>query len=273
MSASRQRILVSGAGIAGPALAYWLNRYGFEPTLIERAPAFRTSGYMIDVWGLGYDLVARYGLLDKARARAYIFDRLKFVDEKGRELAGFGGDIFRDAVANKFFSIPRGDLARTLYEPIEGKVETLYGTAIRDLREDKAGVDVTFNTGAARRFDLVIGADGLRSQLREMVFGPEKKFEAYLGYYAGSFIADRYPHRDKGVYLSYARPGRQIARYAMRDDKTAFLLVFASKKKSSRLTIQPRRRRCCAKSSARMAGKRRKSSRCSTMQRIFISIR
>lgn len=224
-------ILICGAGIAGPALAYWLNRYGFEPTLIERAPAFRDGGYMIDVWGLGYDLVAMYGLLDSARERAYFFDRLKFVDEQGRELAGFGGDIFRAVVAGKFFSIPRGDLARTLYESLEGKVETLYGTAPKSLKEDRTGVEVEFTTGTTRRFDLVIGADGLRSHVREMVFGPEKKYEAYLGYYAASWVSEHYPHRDENTYLSYGRPGRQISRYAMRGDRTAFLLVFASKDK------------------------------------------
>ena len=222
-------VLICGAGIAGPALAYWLERYGFEPLLVERAPAFRDGGYMIDVWGLGYDLVARYGLLDEAKARAYRFDRLAFVNEEGRVLAGFGGDIFRRAVDDKFFSIPRGDLARTLHEPLAGKVETLYGTAIKQFNEDKDGVDVTFTTGATRRFDLVVGADGLRSTLREMAFGPERKFEAYLGYYAASFASDHYPHRDENIYLSYGRPGRQISRYAMRSDRTAFLLVFASK--------------------------------------------
>lgn len=221
-------VLVCGAGIAGPALAYWLDRFGFEPVLIERAPAFRDGGYMIDVWGLGYDLVARYGLLEQARARAYQFDRVAFVNEKGRVLAGFGGEVFRRAVDGKFFSIPRGDLARTLHEPIDGKVETFYGTAIRDIDEDESGIDVTFTTGAARRFDLVIGAEGLRSALRERVFGPERNFETYLGYCAASFISEHYPHRDENIYLSYARPGRQISRYAMREGRTAFLLVFAS---------------------------------------------
>jgi len=224
-------VLICGAGIAGPALAYWLERYGFEPLLIERASAFRDGGYMIDVWGLGYDLVARYGLLDQARARAYLFDRLAFVDENGHVLAGFGGEIFRRAVDDKFFSIPRGDLARTLHEPLAGKVETHYATAVQQFNQDKGGVDVTFSTGATRRFDLVVGADGLRSTLREMAFGPEREYEAYLGYYAASFISERYPHRDENVYLSYGKPGRQISRYAMRDDRTAFLLVFASKQR------------------------------------------
>jgi 2-polyprenyl-6-methoxyphenol hydroxylase-like FAD-dependent oxidoreductase len=195
-------ILICGAGIAGPAFAYWLNRHGFEPTLIERGPAFRDGGYMIDVWGLGYDLVVHYGLLEKTSERAYLFDRLKFVDENGRELASFGGDIFREVVAGKFFSIPRGDLARAIYEPVGGKVETLYGTAIKQLHEDKNGVDVTFTNGTIRRFDLVIGADGLRSNLREMIFGPENEFEAYLGYYAASFITEHYPYRDENTYVS-----------------------------------------------------------------------
>jgi 2-polyprenyl-6-methoxyphenol hydroxylase-like FAD-dependent oxidoreductase len=224
-------ILVCGVGIAGPAFAWWLDRHGFKPTLIERAPHFRDGGYMIDVWGLGYDLLARYGCLDAARERSYLFDRLTFVDERGRRLSGFGGDIFRHAVDGKFFSIPRGDLARTLYEPVSSKVETLYGVAIERMDEDSGGIDVMFTDGSTRRFDLVVGADGLRSSVREMIFGPEREFETYLGYYAASFIAEHYPHRDENTYLSFAGPGRQISRYAMREDHTAFLLVFASKEK------------------------------------------
>jgi 2-polyprenyl-6-methoxyphenol hydroxylase-like FAD-dependent oxidoreductase len=91
----RQRVLISGIGIAGPALAYWLLAYGLEPALIECAPAFRAGGYMIDVWGTGYDLVERYGLLAAARQRGYVFDRLEFVDDRGRAIAGFGGNVLR----------------------------------------------------------------------------------------------------------------------------------------------------------------------------------
>jgi len=221
-------ILICGAGIAGPALAYWLTRYGFEPTLIERAPSFRDGGYMIDVWGTGYEILERYGLLDEARARGYVFDRLQFVDEKGREVSGFGGEIFRGAFDDRFFSVPRGDLARVLYETIDGKVETIFGTTIRTLAEDDRGVAVEFTNGETRRFDLVVGAGGLHSPVRDMVFGPEDAFEKYLGYCVASFITTDYPHRDEGTYLSFARPGRQISRYAMRGGQTAFLLVYAA---------------------------------------------
>jgi len=226
-----QRILISGAGIAGPALAHWLSIYGFTPTLIERAPAFRAGGYMIDVWGTGYDLVERYGLLAAARQRGYIFDRVAFVDAEGRTLSSLSGAVMQRALGGRFFSIPRGDLARSIYDLIEGKVEIFYGTTIAALRQDAEGVDVEFSTGATRRFDLVVGADGLHSRVRELVFGDEMKFEKYLGYLAASFIADGYPHRDEATYVSFAAPGRQISRYAMRQNKSAFLLVFAQEEK------------------------------------------
>ena len=225
------RVLISGAGIAGPSLVQWLLRYGFEPTLIERAPAFREGGYMIDVWGTGHDIVERYGLLEAAQRRGYIFDRLKFVDKRGKEVSGFGGAVLRRALGGKFFSIQRGDLARTIYDTIDGRAETLYGTHIRALHQDADGVDIEFSTGEKRRFDLLIGADGLHSRVRELAFGAEVQFEEYLGYVAASFIANDYPHRDEATYVSFGRPGRQISRYAMRQDQSAFLFVFAEKNK------------------------------------------
>jgi 2-polyprenyl-6-methoxyphenol hydroxylase-like FAD-dependent oxidoreductase len=224
---SNSNIAICGAGIAGPALALRLLRHGFQPTLIERAPHFRDGGYMIDIWGTGYDVLEAYGLVEAARARGYVFDRLAMVDAKGRETASFGGPAFRRVLADRFFSIPRGDLARTLHEAIGGRAETLYGTSIRALRETAAGVEVELTNGEARPFDLVIGADGLRSGVRDLAFAPTSEVETDLGYGAASFFTDGYPHRDEGVYVSHGRPGRQISRYAMRDDRTAFLLVFA----------------------------------------------
>ena len=223
-------VLISGAGIAGPALAFWLLKYGFVPTIVERAPRFRDGGYMVDVWGTGYDLIERFGLMEAVRGRAYLFDRLKFVDENGRRLSGFGVDVMRRALGGRFFSIPRGDLARTIFDEIEGRIEVLCGTSIENLMPDAQGVDVDFTNGQRRRFDLVVGADGLHSRVRELTFGAEQQFEKYLGYCAASFVMDGYPHRDEGSYVSYSPPGRQISRYAMQGGRTAFLLVFAADK-------------------------------------------
>ena len=231
-----QRVLISGAGIGGPALAFWLLRRGLSPTLIERAPRFRDGGYMIDVWGLGYELVERMGLLEAALERAYVIDRLAFVDEAGRRVSGFDADAFRRAFMGRFFSIPRGDLARLVFGAVESHVETLYSTSIEALAQDDSGVDVELSGGRSRRFDIVVGADGLRSRVRECVFGGPERFEKYLGYCAASFVTRGYPHRDEGSYLSFARPGRQISRYALREDRSAFLLVFAQ---DERLEIPP----------------------------------
>jgi len=99
------------------------------------------------------------------------------------------------------------------------------------MHENDGGVEVEFSTGWSRRFDLVIGADGLRSGVRQMVFGDDAKFEKYLGYCVASFIANDYPHRDPATYVSFARPGRQISRYAMRGNRTAFLFVFVEDEK------------------------------------------
>jgi 2-polyprenyl-6-methoxyphenol hydroxylase-like FAD-dependent oxidoreductase len=222
------RILVSGAGIAGPALAFWLRRHGCSPTLIEHAPAFREGGYMIDVWGLGWDLLERMGLLAAARRRGYLIDRLAFIDERGRRVAGFDLEVFRRALSGRFFSIPRGELARVIYDAVEGDVPTFFSTSIDAIREHESGVEVDLSNGTSQAFDLVAGADGLRSRVRECTFGADARFQRYLGYYAAAFVTRGYPHRDERTYLSFARPGRQISRYAMHDDRSAFLLVFAA---------------------------------------------
>jgi 2-polyprenyl-6-methoxyphenol hydroxylase-like FAD-dependent oxidoreductase len=224
-------VLVSGAGVGGMALAFWLRRHGFAPTVIEQAPAFRDGGYMIDVWGVGYDLVERMGLLSAERERAYCIGRVWFVDEAGRRVAGFDGGVFRGAYGNRFFSIPRGDLAHSMHLAIERQVQILYSRSIRAVWQNDLGVEVELSTGESRRFDLLVGADGMHSRVRECILGDERQFEKYLGYYAASFVAKGYPHRDEGTYLSFSRPGRQITRYAMRDGLTAFLLVFAANKR------------------------------------------
>ena len=227
ISRPNNNILVCGAGIAGCALAFWLREFGFAPTIVEQAPRFRDTGYMIDVWGTGYDVLERSGLLEEARKKSYAMDRITFVDGQGKEIAGYGGDIVRRALHGRFFNIPRGDLARILYEALEGRVETLYGTTIKSIGDRADATYVTFSHGPLRRFDLVIGTDGLRSRIRQLAFGREGQYEKYLGYCAASFIAAGYPHRDQSTYVSHSRRGRQIARYAMRDDRSAFLFVFS----------------------------------------------
>ena len=223
----QKSVLISGAGIAGPALAYWLWHRGFEPVLIEKAAQFREGGYMIDFWGVGYDVAERMNLIPRLRDVGYLIDRVKFVDEHGRTRSGFDAGMLRRSVGNRFFSLPRGDLASAIFDTIADRIKTIFGDSITAIYEDPDCVDVEFEHGQPRRFDFVAGCDGLHSLVRQTMWGPEREFEKYLGYYCASFITTKYPHREERTYTSYAEPGRQISRYALRGDRTAFLFIFA----------------------------------------------
>jgi 2-polyprenyl-6-methoxyphenol hydroxylase-like FAD-dependent oxidoreductase len=220
------KIAINGAGVAGPALAYWLHRNGHESTLIERAPALRTGGYVIDFWGVGYTVAERMGLLPDVLRAGYMFHELRFVDDQGHREGGFSVDVFQKTTQGRLTSVPRGDLASVIYKAVEGKVETLFGNSIRAIDEHEEGVDVTFDDGSSRAFDLVVGADGLHSRVRKLVFGPEEEFAKDLGYRVATFMIDGYRPRDEGLYIIHGAPGRQCARLALRNGRTAFLLVF-----------------------------------------------
>jgi 2-polyprenyl-6-methoxyphenol hydroxylase-like FAD-dependent oxidoreductase len=219
-------ILISGAGIAGPALAFWLHRYGAKPTLVEAAPAPREGGYMMDFWGVGYDVAERMGLIPQLRRVGYDMTEVRLVGERGKTVGGFDASVVRAAAGNRFFSIRRGDLARELYRTIENKIETIFGDSIGTITQNEADVGISFRHAAPRRFDLVIGADGLHSTARRLVFGEEEQVEKFLGYYVASFQVANYPHRDEGAYVGYTIPGGQVARYALRHNCTAFLFIW-----------------------------------------------
>jgi 2-polyprenyl-6-methoxyphenol hydroxylase-like FAD-dependent oxidoreductase len=221
-------VLISGTGIAGPTLAYWLGSNGFTPTLVERAPRPRSGGYIIDFWGLGYDIAERMGLIPAIKSAGYRFEALRFVDERNRRVGGFRADVIRKLTNDRYISLPRSELAALLYGTVENRCEAIFDDSVAAIAQSADGVDVTFTHAPPRRFDLVIGADGLHSQVRNLAFGPETQFERYLGYTAAGFAVDGYPHRDDLVFVSYSIPGKQVSRFAMRDGRTVFLFVFAT---------------------------------------------
>jgi len=221
------RILISGAGIAGPTLAYWLHRYGLKPTIVERSPQLRRGGYIIDFWGVGFDVAERMGLLPDIRREGYLVREVRVVGRDGNRVAGFPVDSVARIANDRYISIPRGELAALIYRTIEGDVETIFDDSIASIVQTPSGVRVTFDSGTVRDFDLVIGADGLHSRVREIVFGPETEFEHYLGYNVAAFEASGYGRRDDLVYIMHTEVGQQVGRFTLRGDRTLFFFIFA----------------------------------------------
>jgi 2-polyprenyl-6-methoxyphenol hydroxylase-like FAD-dependent oxidoreductase len=220
------RVIINGAGIAGPTLAYWLQKAGHEVMLVEAAPRLRTGGYVIDFWGLGYDIVEKMGLLPRVRELGYQVREVRFVDRQGRKRGGFPVAAVSRLANGRFTTLRRSDLAATVYGALDGTVETIFGDSVAAVQELGERARVSFEHAPPREADLVVGADGLHSRVRRLAFGPEAEFEVPLGYHVAAFAVEGYRPRDELVYVSHAAPGRQISRWSMRGDKTLFLLVF-----------------------------------------------
>ncbi|MEO3875743.1 FAD-dependent monooxygenase [Nonomuraea sp. B12E4] len=186
-------VLISGASLAGPALACFLRRHGFTVTVVERAPAPRPGGQAIDVRGTALTVVERMGILSDVRRRRTRIEGMSMLDGDGNELwrstemALSSGRLDSDDV-----ELLRDDLSRLIHDRTRSDVEYVFGDSITSLAQDEHGVRVTFERAAARDFDLVVGADGLHSNVRRLVFGPEREFVHHLGTYLSIFSTDNY---------------------------------------------------------------------------------
>ncbi len=220
-----QNVLISGASIAGPALAYWLRRYGFGVTVVEKAPSLRPGGQAIDFKGCTHRTVLeRMGIWPDVRQhRTGQFDTV-FLDAAGRELAVIPGEFTGGDV-----EILRGDLAAILYERTATSCEYRFGDAVTALTETPGGVRAEFQSGAPQTFSLVIGADGIHSRVRRLAFGPERDYVHHLGYYYCVAGAPGWGHdparRDRLTARAWNAPGRMAARGG---SKGSHLYLFAA---------------------------------------------
>ncbi|WP_067816962.1 FAD-dependent monooxygenase [Nocardia inohanensis] len=220
-------VLISGASVAGPALAYWLHRYGFDVTVVEKAPELREGGQAIDFKGQTHrTVIERMGILEELLARQTGKTDMVLVDEAGRERAFISGDFTGGDI-----EILRGDLAEVMYKRTAEHCEYLFGDTITALTETADGVHAEFEHAPARTFDLVFGCDGIHSRVRKLTFGPERDYVAHEGYYyciAGQshWLNDIAGEPDRARALAWHTPGRLAVDGG---SKAAQLYMFASK--------------------------------------------
>ncbi|GAB2988871.1 FAD-dependent monooxygenase [Streptomyces pseudoechinosporeus] len=212
-----RKVLISGASIAGPALAFWLNRYGYAVTVVEKAGTLRSGGYPIDVRGTALEVVRRMGILPRLQDAHIDLRRLTFLDGDGSEVASVNPHTVTGGVAGRDLEVRRGDLTGALYAAVRDDVEFLFNDSIDTLDQSGHGVDVTFRGGSRRTFDMVVGADGLHSRTREFLFGPEEQFHRYLGYCFAVFTM-RNTFGLSHETMMWNTPGRAAALYAVGDD-------------------------------------------------------
>jgi 2-polyprenyl-6-methoxyphenol hydroxylase-like FAD-dependent oxidoreductase len=190
-------VLVSGASIAGTATAYWLGRHGYSVTVVERHDGPRPGGQAIDVRGPALTVLERMGLLEAAEAKKTGIRGASFVDADGNELSrDTESTPTDDLIDNSDIEILRDDLVDLLYRATQQDVEYLFGDSITALDDRGDSVAVSFEHANDRGFDLVIGADGLHSNVRRLVFGPEEHFAKRLGTYVAIFTIPNFLHLD-----------------------------------------------------------------------------
>jgi 2-polyprenyl-6-methoxyphenol hydroxylase-like FAD-dependent oxidoreductase len=217
------RILIVGAGIAGPdACLLVAPRWSRADAGRVRVPASR-GGYLVDFWGAGFEVAERMGIVPELRHRGYVLAEARAVDRDGHRVASFKPSAIMGPT-ERYVSVARSDLAAVIYGALDGGAELILNDTVQALVDDGNRVRVTFESGQARDFDLVVGADGLHSRVRRLSFGPDEQFEKYLNIVVVAFDIEKYRPRNELIAMMHAEVGFQAVRLSLRDDVTMMIL-------------------------------------------------
>lgn len=222
-----RNILISGSGVAGLTLAYWLHRFGFKPTVVEQVPVLRDGGYKVDVRGSALEVIEKMGILSSIRQKTTDMLGATFVNDAGKRIATMDADLFGGR-GHGDIEIMRGDLVRILYDKTCRDIEYIFNDSITSISQQEDRVDVTFAHGGDRTFDIVVGADGLHSRVRALVFGDEARYARHLDHYIAIFTTPNHLQLDRWELL-YAIPGKTVNLYSTRqNDPAVAYMIFSA---------------------------------------------
>jgi 2-polyprenyl-6-methoxyphenol hydroxylase-like FAD-dependent oxidoreductase len=221
------KVVICGAGIAGLALANRISTLGGEAVLLERSPGPRSQGYMIDFFGTGYDAAEAMGLLPAIQQVAYRIEEASLVDEHGRRRAGLPYAQIAKAIGGRLLSVMRPDLEKVLRESLPANVDLRFGATVVGVSDQPDRVVVRLDEGGQLDGELLVGADGIHSTVRSLVFAAESQFLRYLGFHTAAFVFDAPQIRSasRGRFVLTDTIGRQMGFYTLRDGRVAVFAV------------------------------------------------
>lgn len=226
-TAKKPTVLIVGAGIAGLTAYYWLNHYGFQVDIIEKhADHQHRQGYMIDFWGPGYDVAEKMAILPQLEKHDHHLNHFIFLSDQDKPSSYFSINQIRQLLDNRHLTFQHGDLETALLNKINTKTID-YHTTIKSLQNTSSNVSVTFNNDTIKTYDLVIGADGVHSKIRNMIFGDETKYSHDLGYELAAFMQENNIDANHD-FLTYATAGKQVSVCPTRNNQLASYYVYRS---------------------------------------------